>query len=149
LRHYEKISRSDIDFDLPGLPVSDQPAFVTAVAELKNKTDFRLLPDIYHVRWQHLTTGTVRLKNARLYHAIGFLKKNVDLEINNDIEAVDIYFNKLIKHVERVHFHKIRRAGKFVKKATYLRHWPRRSDVLELRKYVCRLYEHYVRDLLK
>lgn len=57
---------------------SNQPSLATAMALLEGKGfRFRLLPNEYNVRWQHITTGAVPTREARIVHLVGFGHKRV------------------------------------------------------------------------
>ena len=148
-RHIEKIMQIKIPFIGPKMNVSNQPAFATAVAELQNDgLNFQLLPDEYHVRWQHLTTTTVRLKNTKLLHAVGFCRQEVDPLKCTAIEAVDKYCQVMLRLTHKVHFHRVERLNRFRQILYFLRQSASRRDVRKLHARMKLLCAKYVNELI-
>lgn len=56
--------------------ISDQPALATAITHLKLQgIQFRPLPKVYHVRWQHIYAHQLSIRETRLFHAVGIFKQ--------------------------------------------------------------------------
>jgi hypothetical protein len=87
--------------------INDQPSFATAVAFLKLRGfDFRILPDEYHMRLQHLATGSVSSREARLFHAIGFVSRKPDARTVSAEEALDAFHESHLDFTRNVRSHR-------------------------------------------
>ena len=77
---------------------SNQPPLATSIAYLQsNGYKFRLLPPEYHVRWQHIAAGSVKSKNAKLLHAIGFGRWSAKGNSNSALDEINIYLSNTLK----------------------------------------------------
>lgn len=86
---------------------SNQPSLATAIALLQGEGfKFKLLPDEYHVRWQHLATGAVSSRRARLFHTIGFAQQQWSKQQLLPIRKA-LLLLKLVLSRQKVHGHTV------------------------------------------
>ncbi|MCJ8329113.1 MAG: hypothetical protein HRT89_00090 [Lentisphaeria bacterium] len=121
---------------------SNQPSLATAIHELQLKgIKFRLLPDEYHVRWQHISTGAVRSRDIKLLHTIGFGGR----ESSGDTAKQDIKKYRLhtLKQTFKLRSHRSlrERLAHYLGMHIEVREWFCIYDTLQL------LYTSYVREL--
>ena len=85
---------------------SNQPSLCTAITYLQTKgVNFQLLPDEYHVRWQHIASGAVTSKNAKLMHTIGFGRWQSKGEEPTAKQDINAYRNNILKSTIQFHSH--------------------------------------------
>jgi len=85
--------------------ISNQPSLAAAIASLLGQgIPSRLLPHEFHVRWQHLATGAVSSRNARLLHTLGFARRGPGSESAE--EAMKAYHIDLLRHTRKVRSHR-------------------------------------------
>ncbi len=86
--------------------ISNQPSLATAIAYLKSSGySFKLLPDEYHVRWQHIAAGVVTCNNIRLLHTIGFGRWNSEQNNNSARDEIEIYLQNTLRMTRDVYSH--------------------------------------------
>ena len=123
--------------------ISNQPALATAIEHLQTRGfRFRLLPDVYHVRWQHISAGTVNSKKARLLHAVGFGRWSSKRKTNSAKEDMDIYLANTLRLTRKLRSHRgpIKRV---VHRATSR---PQIRDCYRVHGLMRFLYDKYVRE---
>lgn len=85
---------------------SNQPSLATSIAYLKqNGFRFKLLPDEYNARWQHMTTGALTTQKVRIYHALYFGQGD-ELRNASAKEAMDAYHAFQIDQYNDVRSHR-------------------------------------------
>ena len=86
--------------------ISNQPSLATAITLLQQKGfNFQLLPDEYHVRWQHIAAGAVSSRDTRLMHTIGFGRWGSKGRTNTAKEDIEVYLNNTLRLTRNLHSH--------------------------------------------
>ena len=146
----EKISNMKIPFSLPHLNFSDQPSFAATVVQLQAQGEkFKLLPDAYHVRWQHLITGGVRFKETRLLHALRFCRQHIKMETCSPLDAVKVYGNIMFNLARKQSAYRIVQAGGRHKALYLLRHAFVKRDLRKMLARMNLLCDKYVNSLFQ
>jgi hypothetical protein len=142
--HLVRIFEIDPNIRGPKNEVSNQPSLATAIHELHHRGfEFRLLPDEYHVRWQHIATGTVPSKQTKLLHTIGFGRWSSDTNDNSAERDIDIYLLNTLKLTRDLRSHR----GRLVRSVHYLTRRSRIQDCYRVHALMKSLYETHVREL--
>ena len=81
----------------------NQPSLATAIHALQlNGFGFRLLPDEYHVHWQHIAAGSVPSQEAKLLHTVGFGRWLTKAENDRLAEEKGTYFSYFLRLKRRL-----------------------------------------------
>jgi hypothetical protein len=124
--------------------VSNQPSLVTAIAQLQLQGfDFQLLPDEYHVRWQHISAGSVTCDEARLLHTVGFGRWGDKTNCNTLERQIDIYLSNILRLTRRLRSHR----DPLTRLAHHITRRPQIRDCYRVHGRMKLLYEKYVREL--
>ena len=149
-RNMEKIINMRIPFSSPHLNFCDQPSFAATVAQLqKQGAHFKLLPDEYHVRWQHLVTGTLRTKQTRLLHALRFCRQKINPEACSAQDAVKVYGIIMMNLARKQSAHRIAHAKGLFKARCLLQQFLVKKDVRKMQARMNFLCEKYVSKLIQ
>ncbi|MCJ8329115.1 MAG: hypothetical protein HRT89_00100 [Lentisphaeria bacterium] len=134
--HLMRISEIDPDC------VSNQPSLATAIHELQLAgVQFRLLPDEYHGRWQHISTGTVPSRDIKLFHTIRFGRRRSPSDTaEQDIKNYRIYTLKELCKL-RAHRSLAGRMAHYMTMHVEIRDWFRIFKLMQL------LNDKYVHEL--
>ncbi|MDA9981496.1 hypothetical protein N9H39_01900 [Gammaproteobacteria bacterium] len=124
--------------------ISNQPPLATAIEYLQTRGfRFQLLPDEYHVRWQHISAGSVSSNNTRLLHTIGFGRWSAKKKENTAREDMDIYLKNTLRLTRELRSHR--------DPATQAEHRatsrPQIRDCYRVHELMKILYDKYVREL--
>jgi len=132
------------DIKGPKEMISNQPSLATAIHELQLQGfDFRLLPDEYHVRWQHLADGAVTSQETKLLHTVGFGRWSAETNDNSVEEEIEIYLSNVLSLTRHLRSHR----GPLTRIARYFTRRPQIRDCYRVHGLMRLLYEKYVRDL--
>ena len=124
--------------------ISNQPSLATAIAKLMLKGyDFRLLPHEYHTRWQHIATGALSSRNARLLHTIGFGRWSSKGNKNTSRQEIDIYLFNVLRLTRMVRSHR----GPLVQRMHYDTQEPYIDDCHRIHELMEILYDKHVHNL--
>ncbi len=116
----------------------------TAIAYLQRQGfNFQLLPDEYHVRWQHLATGAVSSRKARLFHTLGFAQQKVDAQTVSAEEAVEVFHSIQLYRTRNVRSHRGPLTETEQRAAL-----TQIEDCHRLHQLIKALYDKYVRELV-
>lgn len=149
-RNMEKIFNLQIPFSSPMVNFSDQPSFAATVAQLQAQGgQFKLLPDEYHVRWQHLVTGTLRLRQTRLLHALRFCRQNINTETCSAEDAVKVYGKIMMNLARKQSAYRIAPAKGLCKARCLLQQFLVKKDVLKMQARMNFLCDKYVSKLIQ
>ena len=86
--------------------ISNQPSLATAITKLKSSGySFKLLPDEYHTRWQHIAAGVMTCSDIRLLHTIGFGRWDARNNDNTARDEIEIYLENTVRLTRNVYCH--------------------------------------------
>jgi len=124
--------------------VSNQPPLATAITSLMAQGyDFKVLPDAYHGRWQHIAAGTLRTDELRLLHTIGFGRWQAGNNTNTAREEIDNYLHNILRLTRRLRSHLGPDDQAEFRKVRYLR----LKECRKIHQRLELLYEKYVHEL--
>ena len=142
--HFIRIFDIDPNINGPKQKVSNQPSLATAITQLRFQGfGFQLLPDEYHVRWQHIAAGTVTSQETKLFHTVGFGRWSAETNRNTAKEDIDIYLFNILRLTRRLRSHR----GPLTRLAHYLTRRPQIRDCYRVHGLMKLLYEKHVRKL--
>ena len=122
----------------------NQPSLATAIHELQLKGfGFRLLPDDYHVLWQHIAAGSVTSQETRLLHTVGFGRWGSKSNSNTAEEDIDIYLFNILRLTRSLRSHR----GPLTRMTHRFTRRPQIRDCYRAHGIMKSLYEKYVRQL--
>lgn len=143
--HLTRILRLSSRIIKPKAKASNQPSLATAIAHLQSQGfNFQLLPDEYHVRWQHLATGAVSSRTARIFHALGFARQKLDAHTVSAEEAVEVFHAIHLQRTGKVRSHRgpLSETEQRASQAQV-------EDCHRLHRLIKTLYEKHVRELVQ
>ena len=86
---------------------SNQPSLATSIAAVRERGyDFRLLPDAYHARWQHVAAGILKTADIKLLHTCGFGRWSSKGNNNTSRQEIDIYQQNTLRLTRELKNHK-------------------------------------------
>jgi hypothetical protein len=123
--------------------ISNQPSLATAITLMEQKGfSFQLLPNEYHVRWQHIAAGTVTSRNTRLLHTIGFGRWGSKGRNNTAEEDIEIYLNNTLRLTRNLRSHLDARAQQKHRETCK----PQLDDCRRIYQLMMLLYDKYLRQ---
>jgi hypothetical protein len=143
--HFQRIFEIDPDIKGPDRKVSNQPSLATAITQMQRQgIEFRLIPDEYHVRWQHIAAGAVTCQQTKLLHAVGFGRWSSKTNDNTAAEEIDIYLANTLRLTRQLRSHR----GPLTRLGHFLSRRPRLRECYRVHGRMKHLYEKYVRELM-
>lgn len=144
--HLLRIAELEPNITGPMGEISNQPSLATTIAHLQLQGfGFQLLPDEYHVRWQHIATGEVESRQACLLHTVGFgrwISPRKPDTAEGDMKAYLFNTQRLTRRL-RSHRDLSTRLAHFASRR------PQMRDNRRVYRLMRNLYDTHVRELLQ